>query len=39
MLGVLVNDHIQRFKALKGYLSFVVALLATAVFAVFGPVS
>lgn len=38
VLGILMPDDIQRSNALKGWLAFLVNLLASAIFAVFGPV-
>lgn len=39
ILGIVLHEHIQRLNALKGYLSFVISLLAVVVFSLFGPVS
>ncbi len=39
ILGVLVDDGLQRLNALKGVLSLLVAVVTAAGFAVFGPVA
>ncbi len=38
ILGILMPDDIQRSNALKGWLAFLVNLLAASIFAIFGPV-
>jgi uncharacterized membrane protein YfcA len=38
LLGIGLQDSLQRLNALKGLLSLVVAVVAAAVFALFGPV-
>jgi uncharacterized membrane protein YfcA len=39
ILGLFVDDDLQRLNALKGVLSLLVALVTAAGFAVFGPVA
>ncbi|HVF78773.1 MAG TPA: sulfite exporter TauE/SafE family protein [Solirubrobacteraceae bacterium] len=39
ILGVFVDDHLQRLNALKGVLSLLVAAVAAVGFALFGPVA
>jgi uncharacterized membrane protein YfcA len=39
LLGIFLNDSLQRLNALKGVLSFSVNVVAAAVFVVFGPVA
>ena len=39
ILGVFVDDGIQRLNALKGLMSLLVAVIGAVAFAVFGPVA